>query len=108
MKLIIDRFDFTNAKASVSSDVLGEFSITVPDIHLSDVGRASGGATIGEVIQQLLDPVYKSVSREMIAQGLDLDVEGLTARAEENIKGAVSDELVGRLKGITGKIGRAE
>ncbi len=35
-------------------------------------------------------------------------IETYAPPAEENIKGAVSDELVDRLKSITGKIGRAE
>ncbi|MFP6816897.1 MAG: hypothetical protein VB949_14685, partial [Pseudomonadales bacterium] len=97
VKLIIDRLDFTNAKTTVSSDVLGDLSVNIPDIHLKDVGRASDGATIGEVIKQLLDPVYKNVSKAMIAQGLNLDVEGLKG----NLKDKISEKIGGGLKGFT-------
>ncbi|MFP6836642.1 MAG: hypothetical protein VB948_11140 [Pseudomonadales bacterium] len=97
VKLIIDRLDFTNAKTTVSSDVLGDLSVNIPDIHLKDVGRASDGATIGEVIKQLLDPVYKNVSKAMIAQGLNLDVEG----HKGNLKDKISEKIGGGLKGFT-------
>jgi hypothetical protein len=108
VKLIINRLDFTNAKTSVSSDVLGELSVQIPDIHLTDVGRESNGATIGEVIQQLLDPVYKSVSKELVAQGLDLDIEGMKSKATQGVREQVSDKLGGGLKSITEKFGRGE
>ena len=104
VKLIIDRLDFTNAKTSVSSDVLGDLSVDIPDIHLKDIGRASNGATIGQVIQQLLDPVYKSVSKAMIAQGLDLDVEGL----EGDLKEKISEKLGGGLKGLSDRFGHPD
>ncbi len=103
-KLIIDRLDFTNAKTSASSDILGDLAVDIPDIHLRDIGRASNGATVGEVIEQVLAPVYRSVSKEMIAQGLDLDVEGLKG----NLKDKVSEKLGGGLKSLTDRLGGSQ
>ncbi len=100
VRLILYRLDFTNAKTTVRSDIFGDLSVQIPDIHLKDVGRASNGATIGEVIRQLLDPVYKSVSREMIAQGLDLDIEGFKG----SVKDKVSKKLGGGLKSLTNRL----
>ena len=98
IKLIIDRLDFTNAKTSVSSDVLGDLSVDIPDIHLKDIGRASNGVTAAEAVKQLLQPIYQNVSREMLAQGLDLDVDGL--------KEGLKEKLGGGLKGITERFRR--
>ena len=49
------------------------------------------------MIRQLLDPVYKSVSKAMIAEGLNLDVDGLKG----SIKDKISKKLGGGLKGFT-------
>ena len=62
IKLIIDRLDFTNAKTSVSSDVLGDMSVDIPDIHLKDIGRASNGVTAAEAVKQLLQPWSSSIA----------------------------------------------
>ena len=51
VRLILYRLDLTNAKTTVRSDIFGDLSVQIPDIHLKDVGRASNGATIGEVIR---------------------------------------------------------
>jgi hypothetical protein len=102
IKLIIDRLDFTNAKTSVSSDVLGDVSVDIPDIHLKDIGRASNGVTVAEAVKQLMEPIYKSVSRAMIAQGLDLDVDGLKSNVQEQL----GDKVGGGLKGLTERFGR--
>jgi len=104
VKLIIDRLDFTNTKTSVSSDILGDLVVDIPDIHLQDVGRATNGATIGEVIKQVLEPVYKNVSKQMIAQGLNLDVEGLKG----NVKEKISEKLGGGLKSLTDRLRRKD
>ena len=48
----------------------------------------------------MLDPVYKSVSREMIAQGLDLDIEGFKG----SVKDKVSKKLGGGLKSLTNRL----
>ena len=102
IKLIIDRLDFTNAKTSVSSDLLGDVSVDIPDIHLKDIGRESNGVTAAEAVKQLMEPIYKSVSRAMIAQGLDLDVEGL----KSNLKDRLGEKLGGGLKGLTQRFGK--
>jgi uncharacterized protein involved in outer membrane biogenesis len=102
MKFIIDRLDFTNAKTSVSSDVLGDMSLEIPDIHLKDVGRASNGVTAAEAVKQLLAPIYKNVSSAMISQGLDLDVEGL----KSNVKDEIDKKLGGGLKGLTDRFSK--
>ncbi len=77
-------------------------SVDIPDIHLEDIGRVSNGVLAVEAVKQVLEPIYKSVSRAMIAQGLDLDVEGL----KSNLQDKVGDKLGGRLQGLTERFGK--
>ena len=92
-KFIVDRLDFTNASASLSSDVLGEVAVELPDIRLTDIGRKSNGVTGAELAQQILKPVTDAVTREAVAQGLD--IEGVKQRARERVQEKVSEGLRG-------------
>jgi uncharacterized protein involved in outer membrane biogenesis len=94
IKLIIDRFDFTNAQTTLLSDVIGEKAVKVPDIHLTDIGRKDSGATSSEVLKQLMQPLLNSIIREAIAGQIGIDADGI----EKSIKG----KLGGALKGLVG------
>jgi hypothetical protein len=102
VKLIIDRFDFTAASASVDSDLLGQATVDIPDIHLADIGRQSNGATVGQVLQQVLEPVVRAVSRKLIEQGVDL--EGARDRLEGNLRERADEALGGRLDRLRGAV----
>jgi hypothetical protein len=102
VRLIIDRFSFTNAKASVDSDVLGQAEVTVPDIRLSDIGRQSNGATVGQALKQILDPIVRAVTRRMIEQGVDL--EGARERLEEDLREKATDKIGEGLENLTNRL----
>jgi len=102
VKLIIDRFSFTNATASVDSDVLGQASVTLPDINLSDIGRQSNGATVGQALKQILDPIVRAVTRRMVEQGVDL--EGARERLEQNLRDKAGERLSEGLDSLTNKL----
>lgn len=104
VKLIIDRFAFTNAHASVASDLLGEAAIDLPDVYLNDIGRQSGGATVGEVLKQVLQPIYQAVTREMVRRGVDL--EGTRERLEEDLRERAGKKLGDTLDSLTNKLRR--
>ena len=95
VKVIIDRFHFTNAKTQVTSDLVGEASVEIPDIHLKDVGRKTNGATAGEVLSLVLKPVTRAISREVVRQGAGVDEleERLKAKA-----GSAGEKLGDRFK----------
>lgn len=104
VKLIIDQLDFTNAQASVDSDLLGQAQVQIPDVHLSDIGRQSNGATVGQVLKQVLEPVVRAVTRRLVEQGVDL--EGARERLQQNLEergreavGGGLDRLRGALRG---------
>jgi hypothetical protein len=91
MKFIIDSFAFTNAGASLNSDVLGDLELDMPDIRLSDIGRKSNGATASEIAEQILKPISAAISSEAVKQGLDL--EGVQKNIEENIREKIGSGL---------------
>ncbi len=96
MKFIIERFDFTNASASLNSDVLGDMELSLPDIHLTDIGRKSNGATALELTQEILRPITSAISKAAIAQGVDL--EGVKEKVTEQVKEKIGEGLRGLLK----------
>lgn len=103
MKVIIDTLDFVGANARVNSDILGDADLEIPDLHIKDIGRDTNGATIGEVIQQLLSPLTKSV---VGALGQKLDLDKLGTQLDEE-KSRLKEKLGDKLKGL-GNFGHPE
>ena len=93
VKLIIDQFDMTNTQAAVSSPLLPRaLEVNVPDVHLTDIGRSSGGASAGEVAQQILTPITKAVSRSLTEAGmknLGVDSEQMKSDAAKKLNDAL-------------------
>jgi len=89
IKLIIDQFDLTNTQAAVSSPLLARAAeVNVPDVHLKDIGRASGGVGVGAVLDQVLAPITKAVTRSLTEagmQGLGVDPNQLKSEAAKRM-----------------------
>ncbi len=97
-RFIVDSFSFTNAEAALSSDVLGDMDLTIPDIRLQGIGRKSNGATAAELAQEILKPISGALSQAAVAQGLD--VEGAKEKAIGKVKEKIDEKLPGALKGL--------
>lgn len=90
-KLIIERFVLEDASASVSLPDLDERrSVDIPRIQLTDIGRASGGATGTEVARQVLEPVIERV---------------LQSAATESLKDRAKEQLDQFKEGLMNKLG---
>lgn len=88
MKLTIEALDFTGAQTSIAAPLVGkQANARIPDIHLKDVG--SGGATVAEVLRQILTPIARSVLQEAAEQQL----------GEGTLRGKV-DEAMERLRAL--------
>lgn len=93
-KLIIERFVLEDASASVSLPDLDEQrSVDIPRIQLTDIGRASGGATGTEVARQVLEPVIERV---------------LQSAATESLKDRARDKLDQFKEGLMNRLGGDE
>jgi len=60
-QLIIERLAITGTQASVTAAALGSTAVRVPDLTLTEVGRQSNGASIGQVLEQILRPLLAAV-----------------------------------------------
>ncbi len=90
-KVVIEDFLFENGKVNVSITLAGGQQLTVPlaTIHLENIGKASDGASITEVINEVFGAISKSVASAVAASG---DLAG------DALKGA-SDLIGDALKG---------
>jgi len=66
-RFIVDSFAFTNARAALNSDVLGDMDLSIPDIRLSGIGRKSNGATAAELAQEILKPISAAISKAAVS-----------------------------------------
>lgn len=101
-RFIVDRLDFTNAAASVNSDLLGDLALDIPDVHLTDIGRKSNGVTAAELAQQFLKPISDAATRAAVEEGLDL--EGVKARAKQRVQEQIRDKISSGLRGLTDRL----
>ncbi|MFX3658031.1 MAG: hypothetical protein ACN6I7_02510 [bacterium] len=95
VKLIIERFSLTGASATLSSELLGEGAVEIADVLLTDIGTADNGASVGEVLEQILRPIVRSATRELASRGVDLD------GAREQIEQRLRDRVQGGIDSIT-------
>ena len=64
-KFVIENFYVREAKAEVSADILKgkTMAVSIPDIHLTEIGKKSNGATAGEAVRQIISAVTASVTK---------------------------------------------
>lgn len=90
-QLIIEQFDMTDTEASVVAGDLGGVSVRVPDLELTGLGRETAGASVGQILQQVLRPlvsaVVTSVTEGRVRELLDEQGEALRGRLEEEAEG---------------------
>lgn len=90
-KVIIEKFTLSGASASVTAAELGEpREVTLPTIVVTDIGRASNGATGTQVAQQILRPIIE---------------KALASAAAEEIKGRAIEKIDEALGGALKKLG---
>jgi hypothetical protein len=91
-KLVIETLTIKGATATVSTAVVTSRSASVPlpDLRLSNIGKQSGGATAGEVVEQVLGALTQSVTRTVASRNLGGLVDAL-----KQDPGAAVDKLKG-------------
>lgn len=95
-KLVIDRLAISKGTVTLATAIPGvKTSASLADIVLTGIGRKSGGASAGEVAQQVLSALTKSALNATKSLGLD--------SVGDAVKGAVPSDVGGTLKGVFGK-----
>lgn len=89
-KLIIRDLTITGGKISYSNALLGNKSISLPlpPLHLTGIGEKSGGASAGEVVNQVLGAINKSAASAVANSGALKDTA-------EQVKKSVKEKLSG-------------
>ena len=103
-KIIIDNFAFTNASTSLSSNILGEKAVEIPDIRLTGIGENSQGVTIREALKQLLSPIVRASTEALAKESLNVDE--LKADAEKRLDRELKERLGTDLEGVKGMFDR--
>lgn len=120
-KVVINDLYIRGADVSVSASFLKgkKLGTEIPEIHLQDIGKDSGGATPGEVAAKVLDSLTSRVQN--VVGDLNLDdirdaatkaVEGAAGEATKALEGAggaagdaAGGALDGATKGLKGLLG---
>jgi uncharacterized protein involved in outer membrane biogenesis len=78
-KLVIEDLTIKNATATVSTAVMRgpPVSVPIPDLHLRNIGKSSGGATAGEAVKQVLAALTQSVTKSIASRNLEGMVDSL-------------------------------
>lgn len=95
-KLIIERFELTDASAALFIPQLDErHQVQMPGIVLDDIGRAANGATAASVAHQVLGPVIRRALESIAAGGIGDVLQERMDSAGEDIARDLLDRLGG-------------
>ena len=105
-KIIIGNLTVKNGGVAISQEMLKgkQLSATLPEIHLTNIGKDSGGATAAQVAQQLIGAISNAAAQASVTELAKEKIGGLiNAVPTGAIGGAAVDTVGGALKGILGK-----
>lgn len=102
-KLIIENLYIRDGKVGVSATFLQgrKLGAPLPSIHLKDIGKKEGGASPGEVAEQVMKAVSDAATKAVAS----LNVKGLipdVGKVADEAQKAVEKELEGVTKGLGG------
>lgn len=82
-KVVIENLYVREGRVMLRSNVLkpGEKEVTLPSIHLKDIGKRQGGATGTEVAALVLEAINKAIARAVA----DANIDELKAEAREKM-----------------------
>lgn len=93
-KLIIERFELTNARATLLVPQLDEKrEVRMPEIVLTDIGRATNGATAASVTKQVLTPIIGMALESAAQAGVTDELKERLGETEAEIAEGLLDRL---------------
>ena len=105
-KLIINDLIVHNGQVGISAEALKgkQLSTPLPTIHLTDIGKNSGGATAAQVADQIIGSISGAAARTAITELAKEKISGvLGAVPGAAIGGAAAGQVGTQLKGIFGQ-----
>lgn len=93
-KLIIERFELTDARAALLVPQLDERrEVQMPEVVLTDIGRATNGATAASVAKQLLTPIIGMALESAAEAGVTDALKERLGETERDITGGLLERL---------------
>jgi len=104
-KVIIDDFRFKGGKVNLSATFLkGQTaSIPLPEVHLTDIGKDSGGKSIGETVADITKAVTDAIGQAAAGGGKGLAAGGKEVAVQAKAGGEAAKQTAsGAVKGLKG------
>lgn len=105
-KLVVSKVLVKDGQITLATPLPGgKATVPLPDIHLADIGKSSGGADPADVARQMLDAIANSAMKGVSSLGIGNLVQGAQGAAQDAMKSApgVDDLQGGLMKTLSGK-----
>ncbi|MFK8050197.1 MAG: hypothetical protein AB8B81_17345 [Halioglobus sp.] len=100
IRLMLKKFDFLNARATVVSEITETQSIEIPDIRETNIGDTKKGLTPDQLAQTLLGNIVKKVQKSVTRYLRDLGVEAVEKKLTEKLKEKLSADDMSKVEGL--------
>lgn len=105
LKYIVDHVYINDTKVKIASDLLGGrgAGVTLPDLHIADIGKRENGAIATDVLKQIFGVVNASVSKvaqDEVLGDITGQVEDAAGNAVKDLEDKVVDQVGSKLKGL--------
>jgi len=110
-KLEVDDFLITGATvhANLTGLVNKEITVTIPDIHLTDLGKGNEGITPADLTRRVLSEITAQTLKTLEASGAQLATDAAKKAVQDALNKAVNGagtNAVIQLKGLNGLLGK--
>lgn len=104
-KFIVDHVYINGTNVSLASDLLGgkEVGFSLPDLHITDIGKRENGAIASDVIKQIFAAISGSatdVAESELLKNTVGDLEGAAENVVKDLEEKVVDEVADKLRGL--------
>lgn len=100
-KVIIENLYVRNGKVTVTATALGgkQLGTGLPDIHLTNIGKSSGGASPAEVADQVIGALAKAAQSAVSKIGAD-QIKGLVGSGADDLMKKLGSQMPAGLPGM--------
>jgi hypothetical protein len=93
-RIIIDRFRLTNARVTVTSELLSKpEDLPLEDIVVTGIGRSAGGASYGEAAEAMLAPILAAARSAAQARVQSEAAEAVREELQEEVEEKAGEKL---------------
>ena len=93
-RIIIDRFRVTNARVTVTSELLSKpEDLELEDIVVTGIGRSAGGASYGEAAEAMLAPILAAARSAAQARVQSEAAEAVREELQEEVEEKAGEKL---------------